>query len=142
MKISKALKGFIDKARTTDGYWIEAAKLGFAASLDQQRKSAGLSYKAVADKLGTSAAYVSKVFRGDSNVTIESMVKLARVTGGRLDVKVVDNGADSFSWKFEDSRQALGKRAGQQIFIARPSATVIDFPAAKNDETFEYRWAA
>lgn len=144
MKISNALKGFVDKARATDGYWVEAAKIGFAASLEQQRKAAGLSYKAVAEKLGTSAAYVSKVFRGDSNVTIESMVKLARVTGGRLEVKVVDVSADSFSWKFEDSRNVLGKRSAQQILVARPSATVIDFPAAKNDASFanEYRWAA
>lgn len=142
MKISKTLKGFVEKARASDGYWVEAAKLGFAVSLEQQRKTAGLSYKAVAEKLGTSAAYVSKVFRGDSNVTIESMVKLAHVTGGRLDVKVVDRKADSFSWRFEDSRQMLGKRSSQQISIARPSATVINFPAARNDETFEHRWAA
>lgn len=142
MKISKALKGFVEKARSGDGYWIEAAKMGFAVSLEQQRKTAGLSYKAVAEKLGTSAAYVSKVFRGDSNVTIESMVKLARVTGGRLDVKVVDAKTDAFSWKFDESRQALDKRPGQQFSIAKQSATIIDFPAAKNEDYFEHRWVA
>lgn len=95
MKISKTLKGFIEKARESDSYWVEDAKLKFAVALDIQRKAAGMTYKAVADKLGTSAAYITKVFRGDSNVTIESMVKLARATGGGLDVRIIDTAAEA-----------------------------------------------
>ena len=48
----------------------------------------GLSYADLAKNLGTSAAYISKVFRGDTNLPIESMVKLARATGGQLDVRI------------------------------------------------------
>jgi transcriptional regulator with XRE-family HTH domain len=44
----------------------------------------------IANKLSTSAAYISKVFRGDTNLTIESMVKLARATGGRIEINIVD----------------------------------------------------
>ena len=139
-KISKALRAFVDKARATDAYWIEAAKLHFAVSLDRQRAAAGLTYKNVADKLGTSAAYISKVFRGDSNVTIESMVKLARATGGRLDIQVVDGEAEQFSWA--DCVSTLEQGHGRSSSSTRTTATIIDFPAAINDEAFEYRWAA
>lgn len=142
-KISKALKGFVEKARATDVYWIEAAKLHFAVSLDQQRQAAGLSYKHVAEKLGTSAAYISKVFRGDANVTIDSMVKLARATGGRLDIRVVDDQANAFSWQVEACIQALEQAQSQkQSSVARPSATILEFPTATNEDAFEYRWAA
>jgi len=58
-------------------------------TLEQQRRAAGLSYADLAKKMGTSAAYISKVFRGDTNLTIESMVKLARATGGQLDARVL-----------------------------------------------------
>lgn len=139
-KISKALKAFVDKARASDSYWVEAAKLHFAVSLDRQRDAAGLTYKNVADKLGTSAAYVSKVFRGDTNVTIETMVKLARATGGRLDVQVVDEASKQFSW--DECFSSLEQARTSSVSSTRTTATIIDFPAATNDEAFEYRWAA
>ena len=84
MKLSKKLQAFVDEAKQTDAYWAESAKLEFALVLEQQRRAAGLSYAYLAKKMGTSAAYISKVFRGDTNLTIESMVKLARATGGNL----------------------------------------------------------
>ena len=90
MKLSKALRAFLDKAQVHDSYWVEKAKLQFAMGLEQQRATAEMTYAAIAKKIGTSAAYISKVFRGDSNVTIETMVKLARATGGRLDIQIVD----------------------------------------------------
>ena len=89
MTLSKKLKAFVDEAKQTDAYWVESAKLEFALALDQQRRAAGLSYADLAKKMGTSAAYISKVFRGDTNLTIESMVKLARATGGQLDVRIL-----------------------------------------------------
>ena len=88
MTLSKKLKAFVDEAKQTDAYWVESAKLEFALALEQQRRAAGLSYADLAKKMGTSAAYISKVFRGDTNLTIESMVKLARVTGGQLDARI------------------------------------------------------
>ena len=89
MALSKKLKAFVDEAKQTDAYWVESAKLEFALTLEQQRRAAGLSYADLAKKMGTSAAYVSKVFRGDTNLTIESMVKLARATGGQLDMRIL-----------------------------------------------------
>ncbi len=87
MTLSKKLKAFVDEAKETDAYWVESAKLEFALALEQQRLAAGLSYADLAKKMGTSAAYISKVFRGETNLTIESMVKLARATGGQLDAR-------------------------------------------------------
>lgn len=90
MKTSKALKGILAEAKNTNSYWVETAKIQFALALDTQRKAAGMTYKAVADALGTSAAYITKIFRGESNLTMESMVRLARATGGQLEVRIVD----------------------------------------------------
>jgi transcriptional regulator with XRE-family HTH domain len=88
MKTSKNLSKWIEDSKKNDSYWFEAAKLDFAMSLEKQRKSAEMSYSDLAKKLETSAAYISKVFRGDSNLTIESMVKLARTTGGELRIEI------------------------------------------------------
>lgn len=125
MKISKALKGFLEDARKSDSYWIEAAKLQFAVSLETQRRAAKMTYKAVAEKVGTSAAYITKIFKGDSNVTIESMVKLARATGGRIDIRIVDAAADQAHWDLSS-------------FFSRPATSPTTTPASALVTSIEY----
>lgn len=83
--------------RETDSYWIESAKLNFAIGLGDLMETAQLSRTDFAAKLGTSPAYISKIFRGDVNFTIESMVKLVRSLGGRLHLKVA-SAAEEFQF--------------------------------------------
>lgn len=78
MKTTKALAQFMAAAQERDSYWVEHAKLDMSILLERERQRSGLTYKALAEKLGTSQAYISKVFRGDANLTIETIVKLAR----------------------------------------------------------------
>lgn len=98
MKLSKALQRAEEEAQKRDSYWVEKAKLDFAVSLERKRKLSDISYADMAKKLATSAAYISKVFRGDSNLTIESMVKLARAAGGRIDIRIVDESTTTKIW--------------------------------------------
>lgn len=119
MKMSKALQALVQEAAKDDAYWVERAKLEFATRLESQRRRAGLSYREVADGMRSSAAYISKVFRGDSNLTIESMVKLARASGGYLEVRVVDQ-AELPRW----TSSSLSKPTAGHALVAEPSDTV------------------
>lgn len=56
-----------------------------------------MSNAELATKLGVKPPYISKVMRGDENLTIESMVKLVRAAGGRLHIQVADQ-ADGVRW--------------------------------------------
>lgn len=100
MALSKRFAGFIATRKQTDSYWVESAKLDFSIEMEKRRKIAGLSYADIAEKIGSSAAYITKVFKGDANFTIESMVKLSRATGGKLHIKIIDENAkvDSSVW--------------------------------------------
>lgn len=98
MKISKKLREMIEKAQTTDAYWVSLVKLDFAKSLETRRRKLNLTNASIAEKIGSSAPYISKVFRGDTNLTIESMVKLARATGGRIEIRVVDASVMTNKW--------------------------------------------
>lgn len=133
MKISKALKALVQEAVKDDAYWVERAKLDFATGLESQRRRAGLSYKEVADRIRSSAAYISKVFRGDSNLTIESMVKLARASGGCLEVRVVSQAEMLNSW----TPGSIKKQAQLRPLIAEASDTVAQ-ECAVNDNVY---WA-
>jgi transcriptional regulator with XRE-family HTH domain len=41
-------------------------------------KSRGITRTALAEKLGTSRAYITKILRGDTNFTLESMARVAQ----------------------------------------------------------------
>lgn len=90
MKLNKKIAEYLAGRKQHDSYWVEQLKLDFSISLEKRRKNAGLSYADLAKKIGTSPAYVSKIFRGDANFTIESMVKLSRATGGKVDLRIID----------------------------------------------------
>lgn len=107
MKLSKALKSFEEEAQKSDLYWIEKAKLDFALDLEKQRQAVKLSYSGLAKKIGTSAAYITKIFRGDSNVTLESMVKLARATGGELDIQIINKAAQTTQWDIAQIKKSV-----------------------------------
>jgi transcriptional regulator with XRE-family HTH domain len=88
MTLNKNLQQFLEAAQHDDAYWVEQAKIDFALALDLQRKRQNMTLSELAQKLGTSPAYITKVFRGDSNFTIETMVKLAIATSTQLDIQL------------------------------------------------------
>lgn len=124
MKISKSLKAFIDEASKTDSYWVESAKLKFAFDLESQLRRAKMTYSSLAQKLGTSAAYITKVFRGDANMTIESMVKLAKATGGQLDIRIIESVSTTAKWDISQ----LPKNNILITETATATARVYSFP--------------
>lgn len=123
MRLSKALKNFVENARHDLAFLVEEAKLDFSMALEKQRRAAGLNYSALAEKIGTSAAYITKVFRGDSNLTIESMVKLAHATGGRLNIEIVDATAAARRW----DKAVTTVQFDTKGHATQSSATVISF---------------
>ena len=90
MERGNTVESFIRKAQSSDSYVAEKLKIEFSLALESRRREVGLSYADLARLIGSSPAYITKIFRGDTNMTIETMVKLARATGGSLDLKIVD----------------------------------------------------
>ena len=78
-------------------YKSELAKLQFAIEVNAGLKREGINQAELADRLGVSRAMISKLLRGDANVTIETMVRLAEVLHGEVFLKIVREGC---SFKF------------------------------------------
>lgn len=83
-----AFKAFIKDAKKQDTYWVEKAILEFTSELYKLMLENGVSKKEMANTIGTSPAYITKVFSGNANFTIESMVKLTRALEGKLSIHV------------------------------------------------------
>ena len=119
MALSKKLQGLVDRAKQSDSYWIEKVKLGFALTLEARRRSKGMTNADLAKKVGVSQAYISKVFRGDTNFTIETMVKLARATGGSLQLEIADEVSHSAPvFVLNNYRKASVTQQAQSIVVS------------------------
>ena len=51
--------------------------------------------KQLTKRLGTSPAYITKILRGDINFTVDSMVRLAKAAGGKVQIHV---GPEEIRW--------------------------------------------
>ncbi len=96
---------------------IERAKIAYAVGLERLRVAKNLTYKEVAKRYGKSPGYISRVFRGDENVTIGTMVKLARVLGGAVEIRVTNG--DSQSLAATSSTEIVSVKQSGRPFVER-----------------------
>lgn len=73
-----------DGVEETLAYKTEAAVLEFTEELVSWMDCQGLSRADLARKIGCSPAYVTKILRGGTNFTLETMVKVADVLGCKI----------------------------------------------------------
>jgi transcriptional regulator with XRE-family HTH domain len=138
MAINKKLATYLAERKKTDAYWLESAKLDFAMKLEKQIRLAGLSYANLAKKIGTSAAYISKVFRGDTNMTIETMVKLSRASGARLNIEIVSEAVVAQRW----NNKIIPFPINRQSQVTAVSTTITEYAAHQENNTKIERLAA
>lgn len=84
--------GFFRDIVDSEEFHFEGAKLEFALELQRVMEREKVKKSELAERLGVTAPMVSKLLRGDANVTIETMVKLSRSLGGKLFLKIVREG--------------------------------------------------
>lgn len=74
-------------------YWVERVKIEFAEDMVKRMDKQGLSRADLARAMDSKPSYVTKILRGTTNFTLESMVKIARALGSRLCVHLEPEGA-------------------------------------------------
>lgn len=88
MKDLTALKAKAEHARNSHAYRAEGASIRFTEDLVAFMKTSGLTRTALAEKIGSSPAYVTKILRGETNFTLDSMVKIATALGCELTINL------------------------------------------------------
>lgn len=86
MKDLTTLKAKAEQARTSHAYRAEGASLRFTEDLVAFMKTSGLTRSALAEKIDSSPAYVTKILRGETNFTLDSMVKIATAIGCEITI--------------------------------------------------------
>lgn len=68
---------FLDWLVNGDADKAEIIKLEIASKIDSELSRSGMTRSSLAKKIGTSPAWITKILRGDVNLTIETIVKLS-----------------------------------------------------------------
>jgi plasmid maintenance system antidote protein VapI len=89
---------------------VEHAKLDFALALERVMVQQGANRAALSRRMGTSAAAVSVALRGDANLTIDRMVRMAAALDASVHIHVAPQAAnvhwmESFSGQTEEQRR-------------------------------------
>ncbi len=87
----KKYADLLKRARSSYHAIKQRAMRGFVSDTLRRMEARDMSRVELANALGASPAYVTKILRGDVNFTLESMAKIAHAVGGRLRVSIVDN---------------------------------------------------
>lgn len=82
----------------TEQFQAEKSILEFSLQLYQLMESRGITKKDLAESMGVSQAYITKVFRGNANFTIASMVKLVSAVNGKLTIHVTGKEEHNQRW--------------------------------------------
>lgn len=83
---------FFRDLENSEEFHIESAKLEFALELKRVMDRDKITNADLAERLKVSRPMVTKLLRGDANVTIETMVKAVRALSGKLFVRIVREG--------------------------------------------------
>lgn len=76
-QIQADLQSMLAKARQTHVYKLETAKVEFTEGVVTLMESRGITQSELAKRIGASPAYITKILRGSTNFTLDTMVKIA-----------------------------------------------------------------
>lgn len=109
MKKTNSLREALDSVRSSQPYRVEGLILGITEQIAARMEAMGLTKKALADRLKTSPAYVTKFLAGGTNFTVETMVKIADATETEVRVSFVPK------TPLTDWYDMMGKTSGVQM---------------------------
>ena len=120
----QSLQALIQQADNASMLAVEGAKLDFALDMAKLLARSSLSRSDLAARLDVSLPMVTKILRGDSNLTIETMVKAARAARGKLHFKLTAE--DSHCRWFEVLTTERRNATRATVELARPQGRPVN----------------
>ena len=100
--MAKSFKSLYERQEQAPGFQAERMAVTFLADLNGRMQALGMSNSDLARAAQVSPAYVTKLFRGPSNVSLETIAKLALAVGCQAHVHLAAGAAAA-----QDGRQEV-----------------------------------
>ncbi len=105
-QVHEEIQAALKAARETHEYRAEGASIEFTNAMVTRMREAGVSRSELARMIKTTPAYISKILRGTTNFSVDSMVKIANALNCELQLHLQPVSAKS--------RRFGGHRAGRR----------------------------
>jgi plasmid maintenance system antidote protein VapI len=87
--VSERFAGLLQRAESTDAYQVDRLKVEISERIYNVMKEQGVSNAELARRLGKSRAYVTKLLRGTTNFTLESLVRIGRALSCEVELELL-----------------------------------------------------
>lgn len=142
MKIKRKSKGFealFARAEELPEYWSAGPEIEFTEELCRVMEEKGVSRAELARRVGSSAAYITKILRGNTNFTLATMAKFCRALGMDMRLHLAPRGSRTV-WKDTLSapeswpeRQSIARQSLEAALISEGRGSEAPgIPAAKS----------
>ncbi|HDQ99126.1 MAG TPA: XRE family transcriptional regulator [candidate division WOR-3 bacterium] len=103
-------------------YQVECLKLVFGEDVGRLMEERGINQAELARRLGVSRAYVTRLFHGTFNPTVETLAKVALALGARVELRLVskDEGAPKGGPRKVRARPGPRRQADAFVAADRP----------------------
>jgi transcriptional regulator with XRE-family HTH domain len=85
--VAERFANLFERFEQSESYHIDAAKLEISEQIYLAMEQQSVSKAELARRLGKSRAYVTKVLQGNTNFTLESLVRIGRALDCQLDLQ-------------------------------------------------------
>ncbi len=99
---------------------LSNVKNKFAVALERLMDSEDLSRKDLAARLNVTQPYVTKLLRGDANLSLKTMVKAARAFDSVVEVSIVSKNAGCTNKEWIDLKQASEVSSRPKMAVVSP----------------------
>jgi transcriptional regulator with XRE-family HTH domain len=149
---AKSFRKWFEEAERDPEYWTQLAILEVTEEIFATMERQGVSRAELARRLGTSAAYITKILRGSANFTIESLARITRALGGEFRFHVAPKGTIT-KWKdvassskhsrshSDASSSLVTRRNGPAVNRSKPTDEAYPLPVVAPSEVREVRAA-
>lgn len=124
----------LDNFRGTLDYELANVEMDFTDSLEALMQRRGVNNSELARRIETSPAYITKILRGSTNFTLETMVKLVRALNGELHVRACAKEDDARWFHAVHSRPSNANAANVRRNITNRRQYRISGTAETDDE--------
>lgn len=114
------LKDLIKRSDVSESVAIEGAKLDFALSLVEIMERNEITRTELADRLSVSRPMVTKILRGDANLTIETMVRATKAVFGKLEIRAIPESSNGYWMEVIMNKKKFDKKAPVRKMHDRP----------------------
>ena len=81
-------KGELEKYQDSIGYRLEEAILNFTEQICEQMEKQKITRAELAERLGVSRAFITKLLNGNPNLTLKTMINMASALKSDLNIQI------------------------------------------------------